>query len=71
MQIVMAMYLLICFITYDHKMILWDFLEEKIWMSSIGRCATLGYTAVIVNINIQIEFEKSLATYINLSPTKT
>ena len=34
MQIVMAMYLLICFITYAHKMILWDFLGEKIWVSS-------------------------------------
>ena len=29
MQIVMAMYLLICFITYTHKMILWDFFLRK------------------------------------------
>ena len=46
MQIVMAMYLLLCFITYAHKMILWDFWENNILVSSIGRCATLGYTAV-------------------------
>ena len=46
MQIVMAMYILICFITYAHKMILWDFLGENILVSSIGRYATLGYTVV-------------------------
>ena len=37
MQIVMAMHLLICFITYAHKMTLLGFLGENIWVSSIGR----------------------------------
>ena len=60
MQIVMPMYLLICFITYAHKMIRWDFLGENIWVSNIGRCATLGYTAVIWS---EVEIITIMSTY--------
>ena len=51
-QNTVILFSLIWFIKQTHKTLVWSCLEKYIWVSRIGRCATLAYTSVHYFIDI-------------------
>ena len=45
------------------QMILWDFLRENIWVSSIGRCITLGYRLYIIITNSIVHLQSRIRVF--------